>query len=258
VTSPWELGFGKHLGGDHGWGLTPDPLGVRAVATPGGERTQLGFVLLPILWHARLTVVVAGLPCLVLVRQEVANGRGLPDLMLARRGREVGLVQAFGDLPTTEVLFDSQAREVSDHLRFLQVNHDLGKAAVAFGQIVIPIAPGGPREKCAPPGFLQAASARAFEHLGALICGHHPLHLGQQLALRRVAKGMLQKNQWDVELLKRFNEEPLMGIIAGEPIGRQDDHRIAFSPLRRITEPIEPGPIEPCAAEAFIEIGGFG
>jgi hypothetical protein len=253
-----EWGLGKHLGGDHGWGLTPDPLGVRAVATPGGERTQLGFVLLPILWHAWLTIVVAGMPCIDLVRQDGANGRGLPDLVLARRGREVGLVQACGDLPTTEGLFDSQAREVADHLRFLQVNHDLGQTAVAFGQIVVPIAPGGPREQCAPPGFLQAAPARAFKNLGALIFGHPPLHLGQQLALRRVAKGGLQKNQFDMELLELLDEEPLMGIIAGEPIGRQDDHRIAFSPLRCITEPIEPGPIEPCAAEAFVERGVFG
>jgi hypothetical protein len=198
------------------------------------------------------------MPGIDLVRQEVAHGRRLPDLMLARRGREVGLVQAFGDLPTPEVLFAYQALEVSEHRRFLQVNHDLGKTAVAFGQIVGPIAPGGPREQCAPPGFLQAAPARAFENLGALLFGHHPLHLGQQLALRRVAKGGLQKNQLDVELLELRDEEPLMGLMAGEPIGRQDDHRIACSPLRRITEPIQPGPLEPRAAEAFVEIGVFG
>ncbi len=258
VTSPGALGVGTHLGGDHGWGRTPDPRGVRAVAPPGGERTPLGFVLLAILWPARLTRVVAGMPCIDLVRQDGANGRGLPDLMLARRGREVGLVQALGDLPTTAVLFDAQALEAADHRRFLQGNHDLGKTAVAFGQRVVPRAPGGPREQCAPPGFLPAAPARACENLGALLCGHHPLPLGQQLALRRVAKGGLQKHRWDVERLALLDAEPLLGIMAGAPIGRQDDHRSACSPLRRITEPIQPGPIAPRAAEAFVERGVFG
>jgi len=192
------------------------------------------------------------------MRQHVADGGWRPDLMRARRGGEVGLVQTFGDLPATEVLFASQAIKVADHRCFLQGNHDLGKPAVAFGQIAVPLAPVGPGEACATPGFLQAAPARAFENLGALIFGHPPLRLGPQLALRGVAKGGVQKNQLDVELLTLLDEKPLMGIMPGEPIGRQDDHGIAFPPLRGITEPIQPGPIEPRAAEAFVERGVFG
>jgi hypothetical protein len=68
------------------------------------------------------------------------------------------------------------------------------------------------------PGFLQTSAPGAFGNLGALVLSDPPLHLGQQLALRTLAERILEKEQWRVHLLKLFDQEPLMRIVAGQPI----------------------------------------
>jgi hypothetical protein len=182
------LGLLKHLLGEESWRLTPHPRGVRAITPAGGERVQLGFLLLPIAGEGRLTIVVPRLSGIDAVGQDIPHRRRLPNLILARRSRDMGRVQALGNVPATEVLFDQQPIDMPDDFRFPQVNHDLRGTAMAFGQIAVSIAPIGPREECAAPGFLSPAAPGPFENLGALVLGHHPLHLGEQFALWGIAK----------------------------------------------------------------------
>src|SRR5215468_11133010 len=52
-----------------------------------------------------------------------------------------------------------------------------------------------PRHIFAAPRFLQPPAPRALKNLRAVILGNHPLHLGEQFALRRVSKGVVEKEQ---------------------------------------------------------------
>jgi len=43
-------------------------------------------------------------------------------------------------------------------------------------------------------------------NLRAFVFRHHPLHLGEQFPLRRIAKGILQKNPLHLQFLKLFDQ----------------------------------------------------
>ena len=60
----------------------------------------------------------------------------------------------------------------------------------------------------------------------------------EQLALRGIAKRILQKNPLHVEFLKLFDKYPLVRIVPSQTIRRQHDHRIKLASLRTIAEPI--------------------
>src|SRR2546429_877566 len=95
-----------------------------------------------------------------------------------------------------------------------------------FWQIPVPMTLIRPRHELPTPGFLQPATPRPFGNLGALILRDHALHLRQQFALRTIAERIVEKDHLDVHLYELFYQEPLMRIVPGEPIGRQDHHGI--------------------------------
>jgi hypothetical protein len=89
---------------------------------------------------------------------------------------------------------------------------------VACGQIAVSITPIRPGAQCPAAGFLQASAARAREPLGALIRGAHPLPVGPPFTLGGVAKRILQKDHVGGEWGERLDQEPLMGIMARQPV----------------------------------------
>jgi hypothetical protein len=88
--------------------------------------------------------------------------------------------------------------------------------------------------------------------LGALVLGHHALHLGQQFALWAIAERVLQKDQRGVELVKLLHQQPLMGVVPSQPIGRQHHHGVDFAAPRGIPQAIEGRAVQPAAAAAVI------
>ena len=66
--------------------LTPDPLTGRPVVTTSREGAQFRFVLLTISGESRLAIVVACMPGIDAIGQDIPDRCWLPDLVLARRG----------------------------------------------------------------------------------------------------------------------------------------------------------------------------
>jgi len=89
------------------------------------------------------------------------------------------LVQALGNLTTTQVVFDQQLIDMADDLGLPRLDYDLRRGIVPFRQIAISIILIGLWDICAAPGFLQPSPPRALKDLRALILGNHPLHLGE-------------------------------------------------------------------------------
>ena len=104
------------------------------------------------------------------------------------------------------------------------------------------------------PGFFQTSAPGAFGNLGALVLRDHPLHLGQEFALRTIPERMLEKDQRRVQLLKLLDQEPLMRIMPGESVWRYDHHGIELPTPGGITQPVEGRAIEPGAADTIIDI----
>jgi hypothetical protein len=51
---------------------------------------------------------------------------------------------------------------------------------------------------------VHASPPRPFGHLTAFVCGHHALHVGSQLAMGRISKGMRQEHNATASLFQRF------------------------------------------------------
>jgi hypothetical protein len=111
IATQLKWRFRKDLGGENRRGLAPDPLALWARGTPCREGAQLPCGLLAILRDARLPIVVAGLPSIDLIRQEIPDRCGLPDLVGPRRGGELRCIEALRHLPATQLVSDHQASD---------------------------------------------------------------------------------------------------------------------------------------------------
>jgi hypothetical protein len=134
--------------------LTPHPLTGRPVVATSFEGVQNRLVLLTISGESKLAIIVARVPGIDAVSQDIPDRCWLPDLVLARRGRNMSLIQAFGNLATTQVVFDQQPIDVADDLGLPRLDHDLRRGIVPFREIAIAIAVIRPRHIFAAPRFL--------------------------------------------------------------------------------------------------------
>jgi hypothetical protein len=125
-----HLGFLIDVRHDEGWRLTPDPFTGRPVAPTGFEGAQLRFIFLTIPGESRLAIVVARVPGIGAVGQDVPDRCWLPDLVLARRGWNMRLVQTLRNLATTQVVFDQQPIDVADDLGLPRRDHDMRRGIV--------------------------------------------------------------------------------------------------------------------------------
>src|SRR5262249_52692456 len=107
---------------------------------------------------SKLAIIVARVPGIDAVGQDVPDRCWLPDLVLARGGGDMGLVQALGNLAATQVLFDQQPIDRADDLGLSRLDHDLRRGIVPFREIAIAIAVIRPWYIFAAPGFLQPLS----------------------------------------------------------------------------------------------------
>src|SRR5262249_53708309 len=78
-----HLGFLIYLWHDERRRLTPDPLTGGPVAAPGFEGAQLRFSFLTLPWERRRAIVIARMPGIGTVGQDVPDRCWLPDLVLA-------------------------------------------------------------------------------------------------------------------------------------------------------------------------------
>jgi hypothetical protein len=124
-------------------------------------------------------------------------------------------VQPFDNLPRGPWFLDQPAKHVSHHLSLFWMDVDPRREPEMFGDIAVAIRPVRPRQTFGLPRFVQPAATRPVGNLAPCVFGHHPLHLGQQLAVRSIPKGMLHENDTASIFRQLFQEQPLMRITAG-------------------------------------------
>jgi hypothetical protein len=178
----------------------------------------------------------------------------MPNGLLPRRGWRLRFVQPLGELATTQLFLHYRSIELPHDFGFGRFKHDLGWVAVTLGEIAVAVTPVCPGDELPAPGLLQPPAAGAFVNLRPLVFRHHPLHLGKQLPLRSIAKGILQKHPLDVELLELLDQQPLMSVVASQTIWGQNHDRIKLAPLGAVSEPVQRRPVQSHATDSFIYI----
>jgi hypothetical protein len=202
--------------------------------------------------------MVTRLPGINLIGKDVSDCGHLPDVVLACGRRRVGGVEPFGDLPTTELFFYQGAIDGAHDVSLCGLDHHLRGAAMPFRQIPVPLTLIRPRHELPTSGFLQPAPPGPFGNLGTLILGDHALHWRQQFALRTIAERIVEKEHLRVYFGALFDQEPLMRIVPGEPIGRHDHNGIELPTPRRITQSVQGRAIQPRSADAIIALCMLG
>ena len=99
-----------------------------------------------------------------------------------------------------------------------------------------------------------APPSHALGNQGALVLGHGGANLQQQLIMRIITHGPLDKLDPTATLGEFIDQEHLMHIVACQAIGRGDQHTFKGGHGRPVAEAIETGTLECGTAVAVIAI----
>src|SRR5262245_31086813 len=119
------------------------------LAAPGLASLQSGLLLFTILWEHGLPIIVTGRTGIDAMRQDVSDGRGLPDRVRARGSRCVGGGQTFGHLTATQRFCHQDAIDVPNDGCCDGVEPHLRRAAGPFRQRAVAVPGGRPRDALA-------------------------------------------------------------------------------------------------------------
>ena len=200
----------------------------------------------------RLAAVVVDAADVGLVAQQALQRRGAPD-RLAGRGRDAAVVEVVGDLADRAGVLDVGAEDLAHDLGLGLI--DLHARRPARLGSDAPEAVGHlPEEHLAGAGAVQLAAPVALGDLRALVFGDHTLDLDEQPGLRVITgRRAVEEAHLNAEALELLEDQHLVGVGAGEAIGREADDALEQARLGGVAQAIERGPIEPGAGVALVD-----
>ena len=86
---------------------------------------------------------------------------------------------------------------------------------------------------------MALATASAFENLRAFVLGDHSLHLQEQLVFGRLPEAVVEKDDIDARTLELVEQEDLIGVLAGQAIGRLDVEAVHSSHGGEVTQALQ-------------------
>jgi hypothetical protein len=100
---------------------------------------------------------------------------------------------------------------------------------------------------------VELATADPLEDFGPLVLGHHPLHLQQQVVLRRLSDLVVEEDDLDVAPPEFIDEEHLVHIGPGQTVGRMHVEPVEDSGRRLIAQPLQGRADQRRAAVAVVD-----
>ena len=101
-------------------------------------------------------------------------------------------------------------------------------------------------------GGVPLTASAALQDLGTLVFGDHALHLQQKVVLRREADRAVEEHDLDPGAAKLVDQQHLIGIAAGEAVGRIDVNTIVMTSGDSVAQALEGGAHQSGAAVAFV------
>jgi len=135
-------------------------------------------------------------------------------------------------------------------------DHQSGRAGRVARQSLVAVR-SLPGDDLAGPGAKQLAAPVPFSDLRAFVFGDDALDLGEQPGLRVVIDGWGVGEPHRHAVAGEFVEhDDLVGVDAGEPVGRQAPHEVDQPGLGGVAQGVQAGPIQPGAGVPIVaELG---
>ena len=185
------------------------------------------------------------------VAQQAAHHAGSP-VRQSRGAGMGGLRQPERDLADAQSILDVPGEDLPHHLGFGLRNLQVRGHAIAAGNAPIPIGHLS-RDNLSLPGAEELAAPIALDDLHPLVLRDRPLDLHEQPRMGVVTGRGLEEEDPDVPALELLEDEDLIGVLAGEPIGAEDHHGLEGAGFRPIAELIQPRAIQATATVAVID-----
>jgi hypothetical protein len=191
------------------------------------------------------------------VLEQAPHGAPLPGDPGARAA--AGLPQAAADLADADPVVAEPPEHLPDHRRLVLDDLVAGHAA-AVPLVGVAVAVGRRRQhadRAAARGVALAAAA-PLEDLGALVLGHHALDLQEQVVLRRHPDRAVEEHDLGAAAAELVEQQHLVGVAAGQAIGRVDVYPVDGAGGDEVAQPLEPRADERGAAVALVDEAAGG
>ena len=103
-------------------------------------------------------------------------------------------------------------------------------------------------------GLEELAAAEPLGEDGPLVLGDGPLDLQEELVLGIVGDGAVEEDDLAAGLAELLQEQDLVGVLAGEPVGAEDGDDVEVPAERRVAQAVQAGPVETGAGVALIGV----
>ena len=111
-----------------------------------------------------------------------------------------------------------------------------------------------PRQELPGAQLRQPPAAHPLGDEGPLVFGHRSPYLQQELVVRVLAHGPLQELYPTAASLQFFEEQHLVDVLAGEPVGGGDEDHLELGHSRSVAQGVESGAVQARAAVALVEV----
>jgi len=161
--------------------------------------------------------------------------------------------QPLDDLAHGHPFVDQPAVEHPHHRGLVLVDLQVPRDAVSLGHVAVAIGAlaGTPLPS---PGLLQLAAAEPLGGDGPLVLGDGPLDLEQELIVRVVGEGSVDELDVAGSLAELLQQEDLVGVAAGQPVGAVDAEDVELALAGGVAEAVERRTIEPRARVALVNV----
>jgi hypothetical protein len=240
---------------DERWDGDGDPLGAR----PGAARGVLAAARPA---RARLpgrgegVAVGVGRAGIEGVAEDAVDDGRRPAALAAARPPRAG-VEPPEDLADRHLLIDQPAVEQAHQLGLGVIDHEAARRAVPAGDVAEAVG-GAAADPVAGAGLLELAAAEALAEDSPLVLRDRPLDLQKELVVGVVGVGVLDEDDLTTGLAELFEQQRLVGVLAGQAVGAEDGDHSDGAVLNGVPEPVQGGPVQPGAGIAFVGVDVLG
>ena len=187
------------------------------------------------------------------IAQDAAHAGGVPA-RLARRGRNAKVGQALGEPVHGRLRLQIPVEQLCHQHRRIRLHPHPCRIPGAFRVQPVTERRRGPGQQRARPQLGLAPAAHPLGDQRALVLSHRPTDLQQQLIVRILAHRPVQKLDLAAVPAQLVDEQHLVDIVAGQPVGRGDHHQVNLGQRRVIPQAVQARPAQAGAAVAVIAI----
>jgi len=177
------------------------------------------------------------------IGEQATQGGATPAALAAGR-LDTKLQQILRQAYERLMILSVAAKHLLDHCSFRRLNLDTSGVARPIRMRPIAIGWSGPGKQETSTQFHLTPPAHAFGNQRPFIFCHGTANLQQEVIMRVLTDGLIEKVDLAARALELFQEHHLMHIVAGKAIGTHNQHPIHEALPELVPEAIEPGAVE--------------